>query len=695
MSSAGWLEALVSDGEIGLPAALRGAPKTTLFLADDPAYDVLAPLLNPGPRDNVARLRHGAVRLGLNFDFTRIVVISTENEDAARDAFVAGLRRDKVPEALLRTMRFDGFVADFLPSVILKRPPTEERRPSTARLYAIVNTPRAGSTHLGSLLTSASLGDPIEHLRPWAVNLLRDRPPQLFDFVRMVRTFIAEGTVGGYFGTKIISHFLADVLPLLQPPERSFLDMLIERTEVIYLSRADKLDQAISTVRARTTGVWHATGEGSAKALEAGALAEDFDTVDKLLQSAMEMERGLATVLAGAARVLPVDYDELTDRPERTLKEVFAFLGAQPSAPPQSAFAKLADEASHALRKRYLKVRGRAAADVRLTGKVALAEAGAAREAEVLRRDEVAARIRAGHARSTNGDYQDRHYYLIEYDPSPAPGLGFLCRGPVPEQNAPYIAFVGASQTFGAFVQTPFPQRTAENLDAQAFNLGRGGAGPSFFSRHDAALDVVRKADAVVVQAMAARMEGNSRMESVEGRALVHFQDGGETLPMDCDTAWRRIVEQETPDRVLELVAESRRSWLSAMRTIAEAAQGPSVLVWFSERTPDYEVNLRDQYALFNAFPHLVDRAMIDEARTFFSDYVEVVSSAGLPEPTRSAFSGEILPVVFGGGSLDEQNLGSENAYYPSQVMHDEVAAQLTPVLANLLRRRKARLPTS
>jgi hypothetical protein len=142
-------------------------------------------------------------------------------------------------------------------------------------------------------------------------------------------------------------------------------------------------------------------------------------------------------------------------------------------------------------------------------------------------------------------------------------------------------------------------------------------------------------------------------------------------------------------------VQESRRSWLSSMRTIAEAAEGPSVLVWFSERTPDYELNLRDQYALFNAFPHLVDRAMIDEARTFFTDYVEIVSSAGLPEPTRSAFSGEVLPVVFGGGNLDEQNLGSQNVYYPSQVMHDEVAASLTPVLARLLRRRQAKLSTS
>jgi LPS sulfotransferase NodH len=690
MSGAGWLEALISDAEIGLTAALQDAPKTMLFLADDAAFEVLAAVLHPGPRDNLARLRHGAVRLGLNFAFTRVVVVSNENEDAARDSFLAGLRRDKVPEALLRTMRFDGFVADFLPSVILKRPPSDEAKPSTARLYAIVNTPRAGSTHLGSLLTSASVGDPIEHLRPWAVNLLKLRPPQLFDFVRLIRNFIAEGAVGGYFGTKIISHFLMDVLPLLQPAERSFLNLLIERTDVIYLSRADKLDQAISTVRARATGVWHATGAG--KTLAPGALPEDFETVDKLLQSAMQMERGLAQVLVGAGRVLPVDYDELTEHPDRTLEDVFAFLGARPAMAPQSAFSKLADEASHVLRVRYLDVRGRSEADVRLTGAAALAEARATDEAEQARLSEVATRIRDGHARSINGDYQDRHYYLIEYDPTPAPGLDFLCRGPAPEEGAPYIAFVGASQTFGAFVQTPFPRRTAENLDHQAFNLGRGGAGPSFFSRHGPALDVVRKADAVVVQAMAARMEGNSRMESTEGRALVHFQDGGQSMAMDCDTAWRKIVEQETPERVLELVAESRRSWLGAMRTIAEAAEGPSVLVWFSERTPDYEVNLRDQYALFNAFPHLVDRAMIDEARTFFSDYVEIVSSAGLPEPTRSAFSGEVLPVVFGGGNLDEQNLGSENAYYPSQVMHEEVAAQLTPVLAKLIRRRKAKL---
>ena len=64
---------------------------------------------------------------------------------------------------------------------------------------------------------------------------------------------------------------------------------------------------------------------------------------------------------------------------------------------------------------------------------------------------------------------------------------------------------------------------------------------------------------------------------------------------------------------------------------------------------------------------------------------MEVVSVAGLPEPTVSSFSGEHLPVVFGGGKLDEQNVLNVNAYYPSQAMNDMAAGAVIDALYSLL----------
>ncbi|WP_374469586.1 DUF6473 family protein [Phenylobacterium sp.] len=683
---ASWLRNLLADPEAaGVLALLRDPPADTVVLADPACHGVLLERLGDSPR-RLFPLRQASVRLALDLEIQRLVVMDALDEEAAKTRLRQTLREQGFPPAILETLQIDGFVADLLPQVILKDVRPGPRPPLPEQICAIVNTPRAGSTYLGSLMTSAGFGRPIEHVRPWVVNLLRDRPVGLFDLVAAVQNLMARSAVEGVFATKLISHFLSDIEPLLQPSERSYLSGLAESARLIYLSRDDKLDQAISTVRARKTGVWHAVEPAKAATLAAGDLGQDFDQVDTLLANAFAMERDLARRLVGARRLLHVSYEEVSAHPEQVLHGIGALLErAGDMAPPQGAFVKLADAASQALREAYLAARGRTDDDVRLSGPDAMAAAQAAQEQEQADRATRAERVRQGHARSRHGDYQDRHYYLIEYEPTPVDRLGFLCRGPLPQPGQDYIAYVGASQTFGAFVQTPFPHRVSQDLGLGGFNLGRGGAGPSFFARHPEALEVVKGARAVVVQVMAARMEDNSAFQSVEGRALVSYQTPSGPERIDCDTAWARIVAERPPEQVRALVAESRQSWVRAVRAIASAAQGPTILVWFAERSPAYTFDVRDAYSLFNGFPHLVDEETVAAVRDVFDDYVEVVTRQGLPEPTRSAFSGEVLPVVFGGGDPNEQTVGRENLYYPSQQMHDAVATALAPRLRTLL----------
>ncbi|MCR5876535.1 DUF6473 family protein [Phenylobacterium sp. J426] len=629
-------------------------------------------------------LRHAHLHLAADLDIQRIVVVSAGDEERARLTLLERLRDSGFPDAILSTVEVATLVADVLPIVASKGSGSPPRRDAVIAakplIYAIVNAPRAGSTYLGDLLASVGLGHAIEHVRGWLIKLLKSRPEGLFDFPRFVRNLILAETRDGVFGTKLISHFITDIEPLLTPPERSFLAVVAADVRLIYLYRRDKLDQAISTHRARTTGVWHATDARAAQQPPAD-LGADYEAIGQMMAQAERQERELAARLVGLPLVY-VDYDDLARDPQTVCRRVAEFLGQPLHGAPASQYVKLADAGSEALRAGYL-ASGRPV--TLLSGETAVAEAAAAAAAAKAALAERAELIRSGHAKSRHGDYQDRHYYLIDYDHQADPRVDFLFRGPRPRrlEQGDYIAFVGASQTLGAFVDRPFARQAAEALGIEALNLGRGGAGPAFFRRGGQVEAWIRNARAVVVQVMAARMSDNAAFSSVEGRALVRFRDDqGESL-IDCDRAWQRIVLERPIEERQARAAESRAQWIADMKAIAEIATGPTALLWFASRSPEYEDALASPQGLLGDFPQLVNRAMVDAVAPSYGAYVEVVAPQA-QEPTRSAFSGEVLPVIFGGGALDTQTLGRVNHYYPSQAMHNAAAEALIPALSML-----------
>ena len=699
MADLAWLGSLLQDDEFGsLAARMADSDASVRFVADDDSYALIYAALEAGSlgTGSLVRARHFDVALMLNFDIRRVVVVDSVDEEAARARLLALLREEATPEPILRTMRFDTFVADWMAALAARtwevdRPDTLDgpaiSRDFPSTLYAIVSAPRAGSTFLSSLLYGLKLGRPLEHLRPWLVRLLKDRPPGLFDGIRFIQTLICLGGEDGVFGTKLISHFIEDVLPNLEARERSYLGELIGRFRTIYLMREDKLDQAISSIRARQTGVWHAIDPGSRVRLEPGSLTASHDEVAWEVRQFEVQEEMTAGWVRRLRRRLDINYEELSEAPQTVVSRLCDFLGCEAAELPSSHYAKLADEASQALRVAYLSAAGPDAAP-RGTAAQALAKAEQAARAQAEDMQRRSQAIREGHATSKAGDYQDRHYYLLDYRSTHIPGLVFPCRGPVPHDvdAGGYLAFLGAAQTFGAFVHRPFPEQVGGAFGREVLNMGRGGGGPSFFTALPRVMDLVGRAGAVVVQVMAARMISNSRFESLEGRAAVRYReaDGGLTV-MDCDQAWARALQEYGRDGVMALIEESRRNWVDHMLQIAKAARGPTVLLYFGMRDPDYQIAFRDVWTLYGEYPQMVTRDMVEAVRPGYSAFVEVVSVAGLPEPTVSSFSGEHLPVVFGGGRLDEQNVLNVNAYYPSQAMNDLAARAVIDALGPLL----------
>jgi hypothetical protein len=248
-----------------------------------------------------------------------------------------------------------------------------------------------------------------------------------------------------------------------------------------------------------------------------------------------------------------------------------------------------------------------------------------------------------------------------------------LLRGPVPATLAPhqYFTCIGAAQTFGRFCEKPFPTLLQQRLGMPVLNLGRGGAGPSFFSEeNENLLDYINNARFAVVQIMAGRSESNSLFES---KGLGHYIRRADGASIGCDQAFSGLLAGGDIAQVKKIVAETRHNWVINMTALLRAIKVPKILLWLSERRPAYREGYGEVSALFGKFPQLVNASMVRRIRAYADGYVECVSALGMPQPLIHRVTGAPLTITDPWGSW------SNNWYYPSPQMHDAAAAALEP----------------
>jgi hypothetical protein len=274
--------------------------------------------------------------------------------------------------------------------------------------------------------------------------------------------------------------------------------------------------------------------------------------------------------------------------------------------------------------------------------------------------------------------YQQLDRPHFDYQLGTVPGLGATrFRGPIPDLGRPFVACLGAAQTFGRFVKSPFPEQLSRRLGVPVLNLGVGGVGPRFWlqSPYQA---VLGKAQLVVVQVMAGRSASNSMFDNsatgdLKGTLLatgarMRFE---EFLARLLATADRTTIER--------VVAETRADYVASMLALGNAlARTPTVLMWMSQRVPEYQLDLRSEFGIQQAFPQLLDRPVVESIRPAFGNYVESVCASGIPQP--------LWP---GTAAIDGAAPGPDgllyNRYYPSPEMHDFTVDRLEPICRRLL----------
>lgn len=300
--------------------------------------------------------------------------------------------------------------------------------------------------------------------------------------------------------------------------------------------------------------------------------------------------------------------------------------------------------------------------------------------------------------------YQARDNEVIDYRLYRLACTDLKFRGPEPQlADGAFFSCLGAAQTFGCFVASPYPNLLEEQFGTTALNLGYGGAGPRFYNRHPELLEIVNRGQLAIVQIMSGRSEDNSRFESRGLELLIRRSDGKQ---MSADAAWRSVLELRYAWRrfplgkrivrrvcrtlgaadAKRLLHETRKNWLASYSQLLGSIRVPKVLLWFSKRTPDYRESYEDLHHFMGIYPQLVTDEMVEAVARQADHYVQCTTDRGSPQALVSRFDGSPVEIDLGQDRADfAGQTWKDNRYYPSPEMHQDAADRLSKTVLGLI----------
>lgn len=233
--------------------------------------------------------------------------------------------------------------------------------------YVICTSPRSGSTLLCKLLAATGVaGNPgswfhESSVAEWLDDLGLAPDPSISEretLAKIVRAAVATGSLGtGIFGLRLQRHsfdFFMRKLAVLHPGmpgDAQRIRAAFGRTLFLHLTRRDKVEQAVSYVKAQQSGLWHVAPDGTE--LERLSLphepAYDADALRTRLEEMTGYDRDWERWFA-AERISPlrITYEALSEDPIHALRRILDRLGLSPDHADgaEPGVAKLADRTS-------------------------------------------------------------------------------------------------------------------------------------------------------------------------------------------------------------------------------------------------------------------------------------------------------------------------------------------------------------
>jgi hypothetical protein len=229
----------------------------------------------------------------------------------------------------------------------------------------------------------------------------------------------------------------------------------------------------------------------------------------------------------------------------------------------------------------------------------------------------------------------------VDYSPCRYGASKLMFRGPLREVDGTHAAVIGGTETYGKFIETPYPEMLEQMIRRPVVNFGYPNAGLDAFLNDRAVLDICRSAALRVVEVTGAANVSN-RYYAVHPRRNDRFLRATAALKAlypEIDFAEFSFTRhmlgalRAASAGNFELVSgELHQAWVVRMRRLLEEIGGPTVLLWISDRAPQDAAGDRPG----TSAPMMVDAAMLAELAPGIAATVEIVAdseelAAGFP----------------------------------------------------------------
>jgi hypothetical protein len=225
-----------------------------------------------------------------------------------------------------------------------------------------------------------------------------------------------------------------------------------------------------------------------------------------------------------------------------------------------------------------------------------------------------------------------------------------LFRGPRKRLDQPYLAFIGGTETYGKFIEKPFPTLVEKNMRQTCVNFGCVNGGIDAFVNDTTVMDVCYRADMTILQVMGANLLSN-RFFSVHPRRNDRFLRAStvlEAIYHDVDFSefsftrhMLSALHAKSTDRFETVVKELREAWLARMRRMIEQIGENVILFWLSEHVPS-DAHWATTPHQMQVDPLFITQSMLEELRPLVKDIV-------VSRPSRDALmrgtNGMIYPI--------------------------------------------------
>ncbi len=264
----------------------------------------------------------------------------------------------------------------------------------------------------------------------------------------------------------------------------------------------------------------------------------------------------------------------------------------------------------------------------------------------------------------------------LEYLPCQYGTSRLTFRGPKRRLCDPYVAFLGGIQTYGRFIEKPFPLRVEHQTGVTSVNLGQPNAGLDVFASDAPVAAIARQARVSVLEVLGAANMGN-RFYKVHPRRNDRFLGAAPQLKRlypEVDFAvfnftghMLRHLHTLDPERFCVVRDTLQKVWVQRMRRLRKQLGGRVVLLWMA-RDP----MPKDWTGGVGEGPAFVTRPMVDALRESVSAIVEAPASA-------QAKAQGTVGMVF--NELEK----AAALVMPGPQAHQEAAEALRPVLDDLM----------